>query len=170
VYTRLFSLLASLVGLALLVTVTGFLIPVEHEAAVSARFDAAPNIVFDVIADVERYAAWRSDIERVEMLSPAGNPPRFREHGRQGVITYVVEESVRPSLLRVRIADDSLPFGGTWTYVLQPFDNGTSVTITENGEVYNPLYRLLTATVLSQTATIQRYLIDLAGAEPLRGP
>jgi uncharacterized protein YndB with AHSA1/START domain len=162
--------MAGLVGLALLVTITGFLIPLEHQATVSARFEARPEVVFGVIADVERYPEWRSDVEQLEMLSETGEPVRFRVHGGQGVITYVVEESVRPSLLRVRIADDSLPYGGTWTYVLQPLDNGTSVTITENGEVYNPLYRLIAAVGFSQTATIQRYLTDLAGAEAIRGP
>ena len=169
-FKRLFLLLAGLVGLALLATVTGFLLPVGHEAAVSARFDAAPSVLFGVISDVEHYPEWRSDVERIEVLSDSGEALRFRAHGADGIITYVVEESVRSSLLRVRIDDDSLPYGGTWTYVLQPFDNGTSLTITENGEVYNPLYRLIAAVALSQTATIQRYLNDLAGAAALQGP
>jgi hypothetical protein len=170
VFNRLLLVLAGIVGLALLATITGFLIPAEHEAAISARFDVRPDVVFGVISDVERYPEWRSDLDRVEVLSEAGEPVRFREYGDQGVITYEVEESVRPSLRRVRIADDSLPFGGTWTYVLLPLDGGTSLTITENGEVYNPLFRLIAAVALSRTATMERHLADLARVDALQGP
>ena len=40
-----------------------------------------------------------------------------------------------------RIADRNLPFGGTWMVEIVPADGGSKVTITENGEVYNPFFR-----------------------------
>jgi hypothetical protein len=166
----LFRLVAALVGLALLATVTGFLIPVGHEASVSARFSARPAVLFGILTDVEAYPEWRSDIDRVEVLSEPGAPLRFREVGRQGPITFQVEDSAEPIRLRVRIDDDTLPFGGSWTYVLRPFEGGTSVTITERGEIYNPLFRLLAAVAFSKTATMERFLNDLRSAEALRTP
>jgi hypothetical protein len=71
-----------------------------------------------------------------------------------------------------RIADTDLPFGGTWTYELKPEGAGTRVTITERGEVYNPIFRFMSRFVLSQTATMEKYLAALtaraAGQMPAR--
>jgi hypothetical protein len=60
-----------------------------------------------------------------------------------------------------RIADPSLPFGGTWTYDLKPQGSGTELTITEDGEVYNPIFRFMSKFVFSQTATIEAYQASL---------
>jgi hypothetical protein len=61
----------------------------------------------------------------------------------------------------VRIADPDLPFGGTWTYELKQEESGTRVTITERGEVYNPIFRFMSRFVFSHTATLERYLAAL---------
>jgi len=68
-----------------------------------------------------------------------------------------------------RIADPKLPFGGTWTYELSPAPERTSLRITEDGEVRNPVLRFVSRFVLGHTATIDRYLADLGrhvGAMP----
>ena len=58
----------------------------------------------------------------------------------------------------VRIADDTLPFGGTWTYELAPEGAGTRLTITEDGVVRNVVFRFLSRWVFSHTATLEKYL------------
>jgi hypothetical protein len=61
------------------------------------------------------------------------------------------------------IADPSLPFGGRWVYELEPTPSGgTRVTVTEEGEVYNPIFRVVSR-FMDQSATIKEYLTDLAG-------
>jgi hypothetical protein len=58
-----------------------------------------------------------------------------------------------------RIADPHLPFGGTWTYEVAPaVGGGSTLTITENGEVYNLVFRFISRFVMGYTATIDRYL------------
>ena len=59
------------------------------------------------------------------------------------------------SRLVLRIADPDLPFGGKWTYELQPSANGSRVTITEDGEVYNPIFRFMSHVFFSQSASIE---------------
>ena len=61
----------------------------------------------------------------------------------------------------MKIADPDLPFGGTWTYELKPSGSGTRVTITEDGEVYNPIFRFMSHVFFSQSATIETYLKSL---------
>ena len=61
----------------------------------------------------------------------------------------------------MRIADPSLPFGGTWTYELRAEGSGTSLTLTEDGEVYNPIFRVMQKFFFSPYKTIDTYLENL---------
>lgn len=159
-------LVVGMIGLALMAI--GLALPREHEVARSARVNAPVPRVYGVIRDVEKYPQWRSDVENVVVLPDDGNGFRFQEISGDDVVTYRIENEQAPSLIQVRIVDSSLPFGGSWTYVLQPFDAGTSVTITEKGEIYNPIFRLLSRTLFSPSETMERFLRDLTRAEVLR--
>lgn len=146
---------------ALVVVLLGYLLPVNHVASSEATFSRSPADVFSAIADVERYAEWRPDVSRVSVLSEAP-AIRWKESGGDGDITFEVEESRPPTHLRVRIADRSLPFGGSWTYEVTPSGSGTRVRITERGEVYNPIFRLASRFVFGHTATMDKFLRNLA--------
>lgn len=146
--------------LVLTIVVIGYLLPVGHVASAEATFDRAPAEVFAVIADVRRYAEWRPDVTQVEVLSESA-PVRWKEHGSNGVIAFELEESTPPSRLRARIADPSLPFGGSWTYEVTPSGSGTHVRITERGEVYNPIFRVASRFVFGHTATLEQFLRNL---------
>ena len=108
------------------------------------------------------FPKWRSDVEGIEVTA---RTPRlqWRERGSNGTITYELQENDPPRRLVTRITDRTLPFGGTWTFTLEPSGDGTKLTITENGEVYNPLFRVMSRFVFGHTATIDRYLLDLQG-------
>jgi hypothetical protein len=60
--------------------------------------------------------------------------------------------------LVTRIADHNLPYGGTWTYELTPDGSGTRLTITENGEVYNPIFRFVSRFIMGHTASMESVL------------
>jgi hypothetical protein len=80
------------------------------------------------------------------------------EEGRSGKMTFVVESSDPPRRLVTRIADPKLPFGGTWTYDITPSNGGSRLTITEDGEIYNPLFRFVARFILGYDGTIGSYL------------
>jgi hypothetical protein len=61
----------------------------------------------------------------------------------------------------MRIADPDLPFGGTWTFEITPSDSGSDIVLTENGEIYNPLFRFMARFVFGYEGTIEQYLEDL---------
>jgi uncharacterized protein YndB with AHSA1/START domain len=150
--------LLGLAGLVALVAVVGLLLPKAHHASREATYPAPPADVFAIIADPARYAEWRADVSRVEILPDDGRGVQFREHGRHGPILFRVESAVARSRMVTRIADPSLPFGGTWTYDVQPTaSGGTTLRITEDGEVRNPIFRFLSRFFFSQTATIEAY-------------
>jgi uncharacterized protein YndB with AHSA1/START domain len=174
--------------LALLVAVValiGMTLPQDHVAARTVRVRQTPEEVFAIISDVENVPAWRADITRVEILPSDNGRMMFREHGSDAV-TYRVEASEPPRRRVVRIADTNLPYGGTWTYDVTPIApvaatatatataaaartasfGGeplplTQITITERGEVYNPIFRFMSRFVFSHHATIDAYLTAL---------
>lgn len=153
-------IVGGLVLLAVVLVVVGYLLPVAHVAASETNVGRPPADVFAAITDVARYAAWRPDVSRVKVI--AESPMRWVESGSNGDITFEIEESHPPRALRTRIADRSLPFGGSWTYELTPSGSGTHVRITERGEVYNPVFRVLSRFVFGHTATMEAYLDALA--------
>jgi uncharacterized protein YndB with AHSA1/START domain len=153
--------LAVLVVLILVVVAIGYALPVGHQASTQAVLSQPPERVFAVLTDVEAFPKWRGDLKRVEVLD-AGPRKRWRESGSNGDITFEVAESNPPSRLVSRIADTNLAFGGTWTYELAPEGSGTRLTITERGEVYNPLFRFMSRFVFGHTATMEQFLAALA--------
>jgi hypothetical protein len=76
-------------------------------------------------------------------------------------MSMVVEESIPPTRLVTRIEGDNLPYGGAWAYALEPQGNLTRITITEHGEVYNPVFRFISRYIIGHTGTIDTYLRNL---------
>jgi len=149
---------AALVILVAVVTVIGWLLPVAHVASRSATFRVPPGDLHAAIADVAAYAQWWPDISRVEMLPSSAGTVRFREHMRGGPIVMEVVESTPPSRFVTKIADPDQPFAGTWTFEIAPHESGSELTITEHGEVYNPIFRFVSRFVFGHTATMDSFL------------
>ena len=153
------------IGAALAVLyAVGASLPAGHTATVEARLDAPPAVVWRLITDVERYPEWRPDVERVTRLEDRRGLPVWREALGTGALTFETVARDSAERLVVRIADEGLPFGGTWTYRLTPTDPGTLLTITEDGEVDNPLFRFLSRYVFGHENTIRGYLDALRTA------
>lgn len=150
------------VGAAVVVLVIGAALPVAHVAAVRVQLGAPPDSVFAAISQPATAPEWRSDLESVEILSQPGERVRWRETTSGGPIRLAAEE-VQPPVRFVTLIDDpGLPFGGRWIHEIEPDRGGTLVTITEEGEVYNPLFRFVSRFILGHYATLERYGGDLA--------
>jgi hypothetical protein len=71
-------------------------------------------------------------------------------------------EDVAPKRIAVRIADRNLPFGGTWSFDIAPVQGGGSeLRISEDGEIYNTIFRFMARFFFGYTASIEGYLRDL---------
>jgi uncharacterized protein YndB with AHSA1/START domain len=146
------------VAVVLVVYLVGLLVPKSHVASTSARYAASPDAIWATLTDASAFPNWRSDVSRVEILPDENGQRGWREYGKQGTVTYRVIEAVPSRRLVSRIADRDLPYGGTWTYELSPADSGTRLTITERGEVYNPIFRFVSRFVMGYTATMNGML------------
>lgn len=152
-----FIVVGMLVALAAVIAIVGWSLPVKHVASRQRTFAASPEVVWRTITDVDAFPSWRSDVKSVERVGSAV-PLTWIEQGSSGRITFAIEASDPPRRLVTRIADPNLPFGGNWTYELAPAGAGTRLTITENGEIYNPVFRAVARFVLGYEATMASYL------------
>lgn len=154
----------ALLAVIALTAAIGATLPVGHTASREAVFPASRDSLYALIANVSRYTSWRSGLERVEERPPAAGRARWLEASGDGEILFEVVESV-PGVRRVtRIADPELPFGGTWTFELEEGGEGTRLRITEDGEVYNPIFRFLSRFVFGHDGGIERFLADVGAA------
>jgi hypothetical protein len=145
-------LLLAVVGL---IAVLGSQLPEQHTVSRTAQFQQSPRQVWDVISGPP---TWRPEVRRYEVIT-ADPHRKWVEYGRHGEkMTYEVVESDPPRKLITRIADPSLPFGGTWTYEITPTASGSQLTITENGEIHSAVFRFVARYLQGYTATLDNYL------------
>jgi len=140
--------------------VIGMALPRSHEASRAARIDAPRSSIYTILITPETYPDWRPDVERVERL----DSDRFREHGANGPMILKFVQRDEPSRLVVAVDDPDQPFSGTWTIELQPEGlqgEWTRVTITERGEVPNPIFRVMARIMMAPAESIDQYLENL---------
>lgn len=144
------------------VVVTGYILPKRHVVTRSAIYRTTPQKVFELISGAPD---WRPDVTKFEFLSAPGRVRSIRETTSDGqTITYEIVESQPPTLLVRRIVDKNLPYGGSWTYRVEPSAGQTLLRITEDGEVYNPVFRFMSRFVIGHSKTIDTYLRNLGKA------
>jgi hypothetical protein len=153
--------LATLAVLVAVVAGVGMTLPRDHVETRTARLPAAPDAVFAAVADVGSYAAWRTSLSAVEALAPVDGRARWVEVSGGDRIAMEQVERQPPRRLVTRIADPDLPFGGTWTFELAPDEGGTRLTITERGEIRNPIFRAVSRFVFGYGATMETFLDEL---------
>lgn len=153
--------LAVVAVLLLLILTIGWMLPVGHRVTRDATLNAEPAELFKLITDVRAAPQWRPSVKDVQVPPAVDGHAQFKEVGKNGSILFQID-SIEPNrYLVTRIADRSLPFGGKWTYELIPKGDSTTLRITEDGEVYNPLFRFVSRFVMGHTATIDEYLADV---------
>ena len=151
-------LLAIVVGLVLVIVVVGYLLPVKHVATVWAKIPATPEAVWAALTDQRAYPSWRGDVTSVEMLPNDAGRVAWREVGKNNTISFAIEQAEPPRRLVTRITDKTLPFGGSWEYVVTGDGAGSNVRIIERGEVYNPVFRFVSRFIMGHASTASAYL------------
>ena len=154
-------IVAAIAVIALVVVVVGYSLPTAHTVTRTVRLALPPEVLYAVLSDVDRYPSWRPSVKSlVRAPDREGRPAWVEDTGGMKIPMYF-ERMDRPSLLVARIADRSLPFGGTWTYRIAPAAGGSELTITEDGEVYNPIFRFMSRFVFGHYATMDEFIKQL---------
>lgn len=154
-----------IVGLALMIGIVALIgsrLPKRHDASRSLFLHKSPEEVYAVVRDLESAPTWRTDLKSVKVKKQPGGGVHFQEQGGQGTVNYALEEDVPQQRVATRILDEDLGYSGRWVYAFAAENGGTRVTITEEGEVSNVLFRFMSRYIFGHTATLDSYLTSLA--------
>jgi hypothetical protein len=146
-------------GLIAVVALIGALLPRNHHATRQARYRQKPEAIYFTLAGP---VDWRTDIKASGNLPDRDGRKLWWEQDSHGhKVTYELIEDKMPSRRVTRIAEKNLPFGGTWTIEISPTNDGSVVRITEDGEIYNVIFRFAARFFFGYTSSIEGYLRDL---------
>lgn len=154
-------ILGSIAGLIAVVYIVGSLLPEGHIATRTAKFNQSPQAIWDAITDFEGTVEWNTYFQSVERLPDKDGHEAWLVHGSQGDLPMAVVEFDTTRKLVTEIIEDGMPFGGKWTYKLAEQDGGTTLKITEDGKIYNPIFRFLARFIFGYHSTMEAYLKDL---------
>lgn len=154
--------LAILIAFIAFIALIGLMVPKGHTASRTIQFKKPVEEVWKTISELGTLATWRKDLKGIERLPEVNGHAVWREEGKFGKITYELVELDAPRRMKTRIADPDLPYSGSWTYVVAPVEGGSTLTITEDGEVKNPIFRFMARFVFGYTATMEQVLRSLA--------
>jgi uncharacterized protein YndB with AHSA1/START domain len=154
--------LFALVGVVAIIAVFGALLPRDHVASRVGRYQVPADKVWAAITDVDAMPSWRIGLKSVTRLPDRDGLPAHVEDTSAGKMMIVTQQMEPPRKLANRIGGNGLPFGGTWTFDVTPTADGSTLRITENGYVTNPIFRFVARFVMGYTSEMEKYLTGLA--------
>jgi uncharacterized protein YndB with AHSA1/START domain len=164
------GLLATAVGLIALLgaaVAVGFVLPRGHVATHVVRYPVGPDSVWAVVTDFQSVPRWFAGVRSSIRVADINGHPTYRED-LDGFKAELETAEWDPPRRLVRVVhSENAGFRGSWTWLLAPDGNGTRLTMIEQGEVDNPLFRVMVA-MMDETATIRAYA-DALGAR-LKAP
>ncbi len=151
--------LGVLVVAMVVIVILGLLIPKTHTASRKVTYNQDPLVLWQAISDFEHHAAWRPDIKRVERLEDRNGHAVWREVRNRGdTLNMEVIEFEPPKRMITKVVDNR-QFGGTWTWEIEPMgDSAAALTITENGEIHNPIFRVVARFFMGYHTTMDAFL------------
>ena len=154
--------MALLVSTVVAILVGGMATPRHHVASRTILLRAAPESVWQLVRTVTDYPDWRDDIQSVTSAGDSDGQLRWTEVGRQQSVSYRATVDEPPNRFASQITDDDLGYSGEWQYVITATESGTRLTITETGQVGNPVFRFFGTHFVGFTRGIDAFLRDLA--------
>jgi len=156
------AILLALGAMVAIVALLGARLPVGHVASRTVVIGAPTDVVFNTLTDFGAGPSWRTGLKAVTVTTDSTTGRRrVVEVSKFGTMTMEVEQLVPPTRFVTRIVDEDLPYGGAWAWALEPQGNSTRVTITEHGDVYNPIFRFIAKYIMGHNGTLDTYLTDL---------
>jgi uncharacterized membrane protein len=155
--------IALIVTVAVLLLVVGLLTSKGHVVTKTIRLKQKPEAVWQAISDFQNQPSWRKDLSKVERLPDRSGKEMWKEVYKNGdEIPLETTESIPQQRLVRTIADPELPFSGVWEMKIKADGDGTLLSITESGEIPNPLFRGIFKIFFSYEDSIVHYEAELA--------
>lgn len=158
VLTIVLGLVVLCAALALVLYVAGGRMPREHRTQRSVTLHASRAAVWSALTDYSAMPRWWPAVKKVrtERLPNGAELTWNTDSHGQEIPFRTLESRANEKLVR-QIAQDDLPFGGTWTFELADDPAGTKLTLTENGYINPPIFRAMARWFIGLDATMKDF-------------
>lgn len=147
----------------LAVLILGLLQAAKHSVTRSIHLKQKPETVFALLDDQANLPSWSSSVLKVEPLPDQNGKPAVRVTLRWGGMAMIMTqlEHTAPTRLVVSMSKEGGPVLGTWTYQIVSETDGCRIALTEDGELQNPVFRVM-ARMRGLDTNITQTLHDVA--------
>jgi uncharacterized membrane protein len=149
-----FIIAGVIICIVLIVVIIGYVLPVKHRSTVQVIVQATPEKVWQRLVTFQDYPKWRKDLKSVEVKSDI---EWIETNNSNDKLPFKIVANEPSKRFVTQINSTDLPYGGNWEFDLVPQKNNTLVTIIENGEVYNPIFRFVSKYIIGHTASQKKY-------------
>lgn len=140
----------------------GHLLPDEQRASASLVLRESPEVLWQVLVDLEGHPSWRRGLTRVERLPDQGGQPAWVEyHGRTAEAIRIADARAPLRLVTERVPREGTPTA-TWTWELAVEPGGSRLTLTRYERGHGSLGRALAWVTRGAHREVDRVLADLA--------
>jgi hypothetical protein len=144
----LLTILAILVGLAVLAIIIGLLLPKAYHHEESRTFSQSVEDVWTAVYEFDTVPMTTSPSHTVESLPDENGLPVWLVDMGSSQLTVQTIEATSPNRVVRAIADSVVPMTATFTHELSAVNGRTSLTIREEGYIDNgtwhvPLFRIM---------------------------
>jgi uncharacterized protein YndB with AHSA1/START domain len=137
-------------------------LPATHTVTLKTVYHQPRDVVWQAVSDYQIAPEWSQGLEKVERLEDMDGLPLWRFYDKEGHhMDIQVIESRAPERHVSRIVASDYPFLGSWTITLEEAGDRTLVTLTEEGRVDSPLWRLAMRYLMGQDQMVRAFLHDL---------
>lgn len=167
------ALVATPILTVVLLASVGQLLPRQQGASLTRVFPEAPEVLWQLITDLDNQPTWRRGLTRVERLPDQGGRTAWLEfHGRDAEAVRVVDARAPLRLVTERVGEGAEAVEASWEWTLAAVEEGSRLTLTRQVVVHQPLARAVGFVFQAPKREVERALADLsqrvAKAERLR--
>lgn len=151
-------LVCILIVLIAMIYLIGSLMDVKHVATIERKLKMGSDETWIVLTNYKEYTSWRNGIKELTIDS-TNHWTEKNSHGDN--VSYQLEVVDDKRTFITRIINKDLAYGGYWEFSISPLQDGCLVKITENGEVFNPIFRFMAKYFFGHETTLKNYMRDL---------
>ena len=155
----------ALVGAVVVMSLLGWWMPSRYVTSQSLLLPVPVAEVWASLVDYPGQTAWRRGLSAVDRLPDDGPTEVWRERfGRSATLSRTIEARSPAWLVRESAAEGEA-VRRRWEFALEPVvtPSNTRITLTERGEIRNPLRRFVVRFITGRSRTLRNFLRDLAG-------
>lgn len=153
-------ILGIIVGLLILITIVGAFMSRTHVATSEITLKQPIDSVYKVLRDVGGMTTWWKDLKTSERVAGASGERWRQVAGGFTMELDIVNDDPPRGFVSNIVEQPGAPFGGRWVYTLTTVQGGTRVSVSEEGWIGPPPFRVM-ASIMGLNRTLDSVLISL---------